>query len=200
MKTEGAKSNFSQVAGAAVHYLLEGPEGGSPVVLLHGASLDSETWRKIGTLSALAAEGHAVYAVDLPGFGQSARGTLSSRDWLNALFDALQLERAVVVSPSMSGQYALPFVTQHPERVTGFVAVAPVSIPSFLNSMGILSAPVLAIWGEHDRTIPLEHADRLVQAVKAGRKVIIPGGSHAPYMSDPGTFNAELIRFILELK
>ncbi len=38
-----------------------------PVVLLHGAGDDSAGWEKIGTLHLVAAMGHRVAAIDLPG-------------------------------------------------------------------------------------------------------------------------------------
>jgi pimeloyl-ACP methyl ester carboxylesterase len=193
-----ANSQWVNVEGRPVHYLLAGEEQGPLVVLLHGASFNAETWKQTGTLTALTKAGYKVCAVDLPGFGKSPAGGGRPERFLVAFLDALGLERPVIVAPSMSGQYALPFVTTSPERVLAFVAVAPVAIEHYQQQLGQITAPVLAVWGENDRLIPLAHADALVGAAKDGRKVIIRGGSHAPYMSDPAAFNAELLKFLAE--
>ena len=100
-------SRWCEVERGKVHCLVEGPEGGHPVVLLHGASFSSATWKQIGTMTVLAQAGYLVYAVDLPGFGKSSPGFGSPQTWLRVLLELLKIERPVVVSPSMSGRYCL---------------------------------------------------------------------------------------------
>jgi pimeloyl-ACP methyl ester carboxylesterase len=193
------QSRWIEIEGGRVHYLIEGHEKGRPVVLLHGASFNSETWKQIGTLKALADAGYLSYAADLPGFGKSSPSHGSPRTWLRLLLDLLKIDKPVVISPSMSGRFALPLVTEDPDRVAGFVAVAPVGIPSHRHQLDRITAPVLAVWGENDRIVSEKDADLLVASAKQAHKVVIAGGSHAPYMSDPAAFHEALLGFLAAL-
>lgn len=194
MKIE-ISSRYLTINGKQVHYLFASPESKKEIVLLHGASFSSATWQEIGTLEALTSAGYQAFAIDLPGFGQSEAGSTAPDKWMGELFDLLGVDLPILLAASMSGGFALPFITAQPERIAGFVAVAPVRIPAYRERLHLITAPVLAVWGEHDDLIPIRDAELLVKSVKQGQLTVVKGGTHAPYMSEPELFNQKLLDF-----
>src|ERR1700712_1883706 len=91
------QSRWIEVEGGRVHYLIEGDDKGRPVVLLHGASFNAETWKTIGTIRSLTEAGFLAYAIDLPGLGKSSASHGSPQTWLRVLLDLLKVVRPVVV-------------------------------------------------------------------------------------------------------
>jgi pimeloyl-ACP methyl ester carboxylesterase len=96
---------------------------GVPLVLVHGAAVDSRMWRP--QLAALADE-FTVVAWDEPGAGRSSDipGELALADYascLAALIDALELGSAHVAGLSWGGTVALELYRQRPELVATLI-------------------------------------------------------------------------------
>ncbi len=120
------------VDGVDIAYVDSGGPG-DPVVLIHGLSSYLGFWEyQIGHLS----KSHRVIALDLPGYGASARpdapytppwyaGVVA--DWMQAI----QLPSATVMGHSMGGQIALTLALDHPERVDALVLSAPAGFETF---------------------------------------------------------------------
>jgi pimeloyl-ACP methyl ester carboxylesterase len=98
---------------------------GPPLVLVHGAAVDSRMW---GPQLAALADEFTVVAWDEPGAGRSsdvpaAFALVDYADCLAALIDALDLGPAHVAGLSWGGTVALELYRHHPERVATLVLV-----------------------------------------------------------------------------
>jgi abhydrolase domain-containing protein 14 len=190
------RSQRAEVGTMKLHWLEAGPPGGLPVLLLHGARFHSGTWKQLGTLDRLAKEGFRAVALDLPGFGESPAAPAGAKFDLSDFLAAQKLERPVVLSPSMSGDAALPLVTRHPDRVSGFVAVAPVGLASYESALRKLALPTLIVWGDQDQVVPVAQAKALHGWVKDSQLVILKDARHPCYLDRPDEFHAALIAFL----
>ena len=117
-----------QVETAAGHISMSEAGDGPPVVLMHG--LGATKVSMLPTLVALAQHDYRAIAVDLPGFGDSAKPILGRYDApffaasMTALLDALDLERADFIGNSMGGRVALEVGLTRPERVGRLVMLS----------------------------------------------------------------------------
>ncbi|MEB3278528.1 MAG: alpha/beta hydrolase [Lyngbya sp.] len=189
-------SKVIKIQTANIHYLEAGDPENPSVLLLHGASFSSKTWKDLGTLKRLTQKNFHVIAIDLPGYGKSESISDYHAEFLPKLVDKLSLKGAVLVSPSMSGTYSLSFLIKHSADVQGFVAIAPVGILKMSQQLRGITVPTLAIWGSEDRIVPVEQADFLVELMPNAEKLILPKVGHACYLKAPNKFHEALIRFV----
>jgi len=193
------RSKWKTFENQRIHMLVAGDENADPIVLLHGARFKAETWREIGTLNRLAELGYRAIAIDLPGFGESEGPARNPQAWLGLFLDELKITSPVVISPSMSGRFTLPLLVSSPNRLSGFIAVAPVSIRLYESKLTSIQTPILAIWGANDAVVPVADGALLV-ADGRGRLVVIPDAGHPSYLSDPDRFHEAIAEFISEIE
>jgi len=98
----------------------------TPILLIHGIPDSSESWAPI--LERLS-KAHAVYAVDLPGYGYSVwpddrNFSLSAQaEYLREFMDRLGLKRAIVVGHDIGGGIAQILAVREPQRITHLVLI-----------------------------------------------------------------------------
>jgi 2-hydroxy-6-oxonona-2,4-dienedioate hydrolase len=127
--TDESTGRFVQTSTHRIHYNEAG--SGHPVILLHGSGPGSTGWSNFRTNIATLAQDFHVYAVDMPGWGQSDTQTAETGyDHVAALIafmDALDIDRAALVGNSMGGITSISTAILHPERVSHLISMgAPV--------------------------------------------------------------------------
>lgn len=133
-------SRFADAGGVRSHYLEAGQ--GRPLVLIHGggAGADSEgNWRNT---MAIFARHFRVIALDMVGFGGTAKPDPAGFTYsqaarvahLRGFLDALGLERASFIGNSMGGCTALGLAVDHPARIDRLVLMGSAGLNTTLHA------------------------------------------------------------------
>ncbi|MEV6156435.1 haloalkane dehalogenase [Nonomuraea sp. NPDC052129] len=109
---------FLDILDSTLHYRESGT--GAPIVFLHGNPTSSHLWREV-----MPAVGPGrLLAPDLIGMGESGKPDIDytfadHARYLDAWFDALDLQEVVLVGHDWGGALAFDWATRHPGRVRG---------------------------------------------------------------------------------
>jgi len=173
------------------------------LVLLHGQAFTSQTWiNQVPTVTTMASLGHRVIAVDLPGYGNTEKKADNKGEFLFAFLNAVLGDdvKPVVVTPSMSGSFIIPLLQDHPDRLLGWVPVAPVNTGApgdkFYKD---LTVPTMIVYGEKDTGLGHTSRDNLVKMPNSTKPQVLPGAGHPAYLDQPDLWHKLLYNFMLSL-
>jgi pyruvate dehydrogenase E2 component (dihydrolipoamide acetyltransferase) len=172
-------------------------EGAEVVTLIHGFGGDLDTW--LFNIDALAAKA-TVYALDLPGHGQSTK-TLADPSGeglahaLEAFMDTLGIAKAHLVGHSMGGALALRVTRNHPGRVGSLTLISPAGLAPEIDAAyidGFVAAtsrrelkpllerlfadPTLVSRRIIDEVLKYKRLDGVTEALRAIAAAQFPGG------------------------
>uniref|UniRef100_A0A2K6M2Z6 Protein ABHD14A n=2 Tax=Rhinopithecus TaxID=542827 RepID=A0A2K6M2Z6_RHIBE len=158
------------------------------VVLLHGKAFNSHTWEQLGTLQLLSQRGYRAVALDLPASRVAGTTDRALRD--------LEVQNAVLVSPSLSGHYALPFLMRGHHQLHGFVPIAPTSTQNYTQEQfWAVKTPTLILYGELDHILAPESL-RQLRHLPNHSVVKLRNAGHACYLHKPQDFHLVLLAFL----
>jgi pimeloyl-ACP methyl ester carboxylesterase/tetratricopeptide (TPR) repeat protein len=147
-----ARKKVMLKTGISMSYVETGEATGAPVILLHGITDSSVSFREV---LPLLDQKFRVYALDQRGHGDSDRPETgySMKDFASdvaAFMDAKQIRKAIVVGHSMGSFVAMQTALDHPSRVSKLVLVgtAPKAnkpgMEEFIGAINSLPEPVPA--------------------------------------------------------
>jgi pimeloyl-ACP methyl ester carboxylesterase len=130
------------------------------VLLLHAGIADRQMWDE--HLEPLAAAGHRIVAVDLPGFGDavSERGPVAHWEDVLGTMDALEIENASLVGNSFGGAVALRVAAVAPQRIRSLALFSTLSVPEPDPSRELLRA-----WEAEEGALEQKDFEEAVRAV-----------------------------------
>lgn len=165
--------------GLRLHYVDEGPQGGTPVLMLHGEPSWSFLYRKM--IGPVVEVGYRVLAPDLIGFGKSDKPTSKSEftyqghiAWMREWFEAMGLNNVVLVCQDWGSLIGLRLVAAMPERFAavvlsnGGLPAGQEPPPAFAKWRAFAKlSPIFPIGGIIQRATTTDLPDEVVQAYNA---------------------------------
>ncbi|XP_035886148.1 protein ABHD14B isoform X2 [Phyllostomus discolor] len=137
-----------------------------------------------------------------PGLGHSKEaaapapiGELAPSSFLAAVVDALDLGSPVVISPSLSGMYSLPFLTAPGSQLRGYVPVAPICTEKISTAeyAGVKTS-ALIVYGDQDPMGQTSFAH--LKQLPNHRVLVMEGAGHPCYLDKPEEWHAGLLDFL----
>jgi len=116
---------FVKTSGGHLHYVAQGAAGAKPLILLHS---NGGSWRQFAQTLDGFAQQHQVFAVDLPGQGDSFPlndhfAIERYSDLIVEFADALDIPQATVLGCSVGGSIAIDLAARLPNRFDRLVIV-----------------------------------------------------------------------------
>jgi pimeloyl-ACP methyl ester carboxylesterase len=142
-------SCFVDVDGIRVHYQEAGDKHAPAMVLIHGFASSTLVWSNV--FLKLAATGHRVIALDMLGYGYSAKPrngeyTIAGQaKLLVRVLDHLDIPRAIFIGSSYGGAVAATCALDYPDRVEKLILVGAVNNnrPLEFRLMRLFGSPVV---------------------------------------------------------
>ena len=131
----GLQRKETDIPGFHIVYL-EGGQG-RPLLLLHGFGADKDNWTRVSRY--LTPRFH-VYAVDLPGFGESTKPSPDQSriedqvGYVGQIAAALDLQHFDLGGSSMGGWIAGAYAAAHPDQVDSLWLLAPAGVSTAQDS------------------------------------------------------------------
>ncbi|NXS59031.1 ABHEA protein, partial [Brachypteracias leptosomus] len=120
--------------------------------------------------------------------------------FLDHVLQELGMRRPVLVSPSMSGHFALPFLLAKGDQLAGFVPIAPVGTKDYTaEQYQRVQTPTLILYGDHDARLGPQALQSLSH-LSGHRVAVMPDAGHACYLDKPEDFHQALLGFLHQLK
>lgn len=164
---EGITEAYELGIPAKVHYVELNPEGEKTILFVHGLGSYLKFWRY--QLDAFAAQGYRVLALDLLGYGKSAKPATfpytmdAFAEVVRAFMREKGLDKPILVGHSMGGHTALTLAITYPDLVSALVLTAPAGFEQFsprerewfrsvFSTSLVKSVPESGLWGSIRRS------------------------------------------------